>query len=105
MDNRYGDFRLPATDKLIGAEARRFRHAIEPGDAAAWRTAGFDDSGWEEVTHGFGPQFWLLGPLPAEAPEAALAQLARMDHKHRSRPSRREARRPGLDTTTTRTWP
>ncbi len=29
MDNRYGDFRLPATDKIIGPEARIFRHAIE----------------------------------------------------------------------------
>lgn len=79
MDNRYGDFRLPAVDKIIGPEARIFRHAVESGDAAAWQTAGFDDSQWERVTCGFGPQFWLLGPLPTEAPEVELSQLARVD--------------------------
>ena len=35
MDNRYGDFRLPVTDKIIGPEARIFRHAVESGDATA----------------------------------------------------------------------
>ena len=83
MDNRYGDFRLPATDRMIGAEARLFRHALENGDATAWRAPGFDDSRWEQVTHDFGPQFWLLGPLPAGgeggALEAMLAQLTRVN--------------------------
>lgn len=79
MDNRHGDFRLPAADKIIGPEARIFRHAIESGDAAAPRAASFDDSRWERVTYGFGPQFWLLGPLPAEAPEEDLARLARVN--------------------------
>jgi len=79
MDNRFGDFRLPATDRMIGPEARVFRHAIEAGDVAAWRGAGFDDRDWERVTHGFGLQFWVLGPLPAAAPEGELAQLRRLD--------------------------
>ncbi|MEI6561307.1 MAG: glycosyl hydrolase [Verrucomicrobiota bacterium] len=79
LDNRFGDFRLPVTeaDKIIGPEARIFRHAVEQGDAAAWRTGSFDDSQWERVTYGFGPQFWLLGPLPEEAAE--LAKLARVN--------------------------
>jgi hypothetical protein len=75
MDNRFGDFRLPAVDQIIGAEARIFRHAIESGDTTAWRAETFNDSTWERVTHGFGPQFWLLGPLPAEGPDTELAQL------------------------------
>ncbi len=83
MDNRYGDFRLPATDKLIGPEARIFRHAVETGDAVAWRDPKFNDSRWERVTYGFGPQFWLLGPIPPEADfgalDAELAKLARVD--------------------------
>lgn len=83
MDNRYGDFRLPATDKLIGPEARIFRHAIEHGDATAWREPKFDDSRWERATYDFGPQFWLLGPIPAadagDAIEAQLARLTRVD--------------------------
>jgi len=79
MDNRYGDFRLPATDKIIGPEARIFRHAVESGDAAAWREPSFDDRGWERVTYGFGPQFWLLGPIPADAAGDALdAELAKL---------------------------
>ncbi|NQT86938.1 hypothetical protein HQ560_09250, partial [bacterium] len=79
MDNRYGDFRLPATDKVIGPEARIFRHAVESGDAAAWRTPAFDDSRWERVTYDFGPQFWLLGPIPAGAADAALdTELAKL---------------------------
>ncbi len=79
MDNRYGDFRLPATDKIIGPEARRFRHAVESGDAAAWREPNFDDSRWERVTYDFGPQFWLLGPMPADAADDAFdAELAKL---------------------------
>ena len=72
MDNRYGDFRLPATDKTIGPEARIFRHAVESGDATGWRAANFDDSRWERTTYDFGPQFRLLGPLPPNADVAAL---------------------------------
>lgn len=83
MDNRYGDFRLPAADKIIGPEARTFRHALESGDASAWRAAPFDDSRWEQVTYGFGPQFWLLGPLPADvdlaASDTALAKVTRVN--------------------------
>jgi len=35
MDNRYGDFRLPVTDSIIGPEARIFRHfrPARSGDA------------------------------------------------------------------------
>ncbi|NUQ65268.1 MAG: hypothetical protein HUU20_22605 [Pirellulales bacterium] len=76
MDNRYGDFRLPVTEKIIGPEARIFRHALETGDTTTFGEPDFDDSRWERVTHGFGPQFWLLGPLPSEAPEVELAKLA-----------------------------
>ncbi|MBI2929178.1 MAG: hypothetical protein HYY24_26235 [Verrucomicrobia bacterium] len=79
MDNRYGDFRLPATDKVIGPEARIFGHALESGNTATWRTPGFDDSRWGRVTCDFGPQFWLLGPLPADAPDAELAKLTRVN--------------------------
>ncbi|HPM79090.1 MAG TPA: glycosyl hydrolase [Candidatus Anammoximicrobium sp.] len=83
MDNRYGDFRLPATDKMIGPEARIFRHAVESGEATAWREPNFDDRRWERVTYDFGPQFWLLGPLPADAAvetlDAELAKLARVN--------------------------
>ena len=79
MDNRYGDFRLPAVDKTIGPEARIFRHAVESGNAAAWRAPDFDDSRWERATYDFGQQFWLLGPIPpGEAGDALDSQLAKL---------------------------
>jgi hypothetical protein len=91
MDNRYGDFRLPATDKVIGPEARSFRHAVETSDAAAWRDPAFDDRAWERVTYDFGPQFWLLGPLPAHtdfaALDAALASTTRLDSPETQTPA------------------
>ncbi len=83
MDNRFGDFRLPVSDKLIGPEARIFRHAVETGNAADWQEPDFDGSRWERVTYDFGPQFWLLGPIPADGPadaiDAQLANLTRVD--------------------------
>lgn len=33
MDNRWGDFRLPASDEMIGVEARSMRSAFIPGNA------------------------------------------------------------------------
>jgi hypothetical protein len=82
MDNRYGDFRLPVTDRVIGPEARIFRHAMEGESTTTWHQPEFDDSGWERVTFGFGPQFMLLGPIPngaaTEPVEAELAKLTRV---------------------------
>jgi hypothetical protein len=83
MDNRHGDFRLPAIDKIIGPEARIFRHAVEDGDSGKWQAPDFDDSRWERVTYDFGPQFWLLGPVPAgeagDTLDSRLAKLTRVD--------------------------
>ena len=64
MDNSWGDFRLPVTEKMIGAEARIFRYAEEKGDTKGWELPVFDDSEWGRVTNGFGQKFWKLGPLP-----------------------------------------
>ncbi len=83
LDNRFGDFRLPATKSLIGAEARRFlyvqdaEHRIETPldlDAASPGTV---------ETCSYGPRFWKLGPLPqtgeVAAFEAAIARAGRID--------------------------
>jgi len=83
MDNRWGDFRLPVTETMIGAEARIFRYADERAANPGWQAADFDDSSWPRVTHGFGLKFWKLGPLSKElevaTADAALAQLASVD--------------------------
>ena len=85
MDNKWGDFRLPVDDNsVIGPEARRFKWARETGDMA--RTAmlpGTDDSNWEEKLHGFGTQYYVLGPIPEDVGiyyfEKRLAAITSID--------------------------
>lgn len=75
LDNRWGDFRLPAdaSEPTLGAEAQRFD--VLDADGAVSRSQLND----------FGVKFMLLGPVPAEAPlddlEARLARLERVDPK------------------------
>ena len=79
MDNRWGDFRYPASKRTLGAEARRFRYAEEQkasGTASAWHRADFDDSKWEEVTYSYGAYWWHIGPLPAGADPRKLLEQA-----------------------------
>ena len=90
MDNKYGDFRLPVTpeNRTIGVEARRFAWAIETDAHAktAMRPAT-DDRAWEKKLHGFGTQFYVLGPIPKETDVAPLeAQLAKLTGVHPSEP-------------------
>jgi putative transposon-encoded protein len=83
LDNRWGDFRLPVTDSMIGPEARIFRYAQEDQAQPGWESPDLDDAQWPRVTYGFGPKFWKLGPLPSEVDlsqlEAALAGLQAVD--------------------------
>jgi len=83
LDNRWGDFRLPASEAKIGPEARVFRHMQERSPDPGWEAPGFDDSSWPRETCGFGPKFWKLGPLPegpdAEAADARLAAMESVD--------------------------
>jgi hypothetical protein len=86
MDNRWGDFRMPVTEanKTIGVEARRFTWSRE--NVALQKTAMLpetDDSQWEEKLHGFGTQFYVLGPVPKEVDlrqlETRLATMQEVD--------------------------
>jgi hypothetical protein len=72
LDNRWGDFRIPASSMLIGPEARRFRYAEETVPNPNWQAVGFNDSQWPETTCSFGPRFWKLGPLPDNLDATAL---------------------------------
>lgn len=59
MHNKWGDYRFPAFDGLIGAEARSFKYQPSPLPAPVrtnWTRPGFNDSGWNEEIHGYGPQ-------------------------------------------------
>lgn len=83
MDNTYGDFRMPVTadNKMIGLEARRFAWA--PETDALSKTAmlpATDDNRWTKQLHGYGPQFYVLGPLPDDANVGNLdAELAKLN--------------------------
>lgn len=59
MHNKWGDYRFPAFDGLIGAEARSFRYPPSPIPTHvgfSWTRSDFDDSGWSEEIYGYGPQ-------------------------------------------------
>ena len=82
MDNRYGDFRIPVTEenKMIGVEARRFAWARETAEIAktAMRPETNDQS-WDKKLHGYGTQFYVLGPIPNDVNPAMLeAELAEL---------------------------
>ena len=87
MDNRWGDFRLPAVDSIIGPEARRFAYAEETTPDPGWQSPDTNDAQWPRETHSFGMRFWKLGPLPAEIDSAALEkELAQLNHVDPSKP-------------------
>ncbi len=82
MDNTHGDFRMPVTagNRLIGVEARRFAWACETAGLA--KTAMLpqtDDRRWSRKLHGYGTQFYVLGPVPNDVDAAKLdAELAKL---------------------------
>jgi len=80
MNNRWGDFRYPASDTLIGTEARRFRYREEvrfAGTSLGWHRPSFDDRGWVEQTYSYGPYFWTIGPFREDHVPRSMVDLAR----------------------------
>ena len=77
MDNRWGDFRDPASDEQIGAEARQFRYREEetPGVALDWHSRDYDDGSWPVFTYTFGPYWRVSGPFPRGQAPPELAAL------------------------------
>ena len=60
MDNRWGDFRLPASRDPIPIETREFRYAedLSDGFSLGWNKPEFDDSEWGRAVYTYGP-YWL----------------------------------------------
>ena len=74
MDNRWGDFRYPAGQQFIGAEARRFAYMEEQGQGGidlGWHQVELDDANWPRFTFSHGPYWYAAGPFPQgqEPPE------------------------------------
>lgn len=74
LDNRWGDFRSPASEEKLAPEARQFLYAEtqDAAEAETWHEASFDDSEWDTVTNSWGPRFWLLGPIPKNTDGSSL---------------------------------
>lgn len=76
MDNRWGDWRWPASDTMVSAEAREFRYHTETdgdGTALNWHTPEFDDVAWPDTVYSFGPYWHELGPFTdGSEPDPAL---------------------------------
>ena len=72
LDNKYGDYRLPAFDGKLGVEVWKMKYADEKSIDAGWKDPGFDDSKWATVTVSYGPQFWRLGPILANGESRTL---------------------------------
>jgi hypothetical protein len=80
LDNRWGDYRLPAFDGYIGVEASRFRYTEEKSPDPGWESPQLDDSSWAEALSSYGEQFWMLGPLPEDDDSPALeSRLSALD--------------------------
>ncbi len=79
LDNRWGDFRHPATKTKIGPQARIFRYAREgerQGEELGWHQEDFDDAGWREFAYSFGPYWLCLGPFAAGHEPAEMARFS-----------------------------
>lgn len=56
LNNKWGDYRFPAFDGMIGAEARSFKYMPASFSNLDWTKPEFNDSGWNEEIYGYGPQ-------------------------------------------------
>ena len=70
-DNRFGDYRWPPANEMLGAEVRQFQYTEGDGTNGPWR----------QVTSSFGPQFWKLGPVPDNFDEATLIGMGKPDSR------------------------
>lgn len=79
LDNRFGDYSLPAFNGKIGVEVWKMKFNKETTPHQAWQNPNLDDSSWTTEEVSYGPQFLKLGPLPNvidfKALESNLATL------------------------------
>ncbi len=77
MDNRFGDYRWPASAGLIGVEAVSFRYMDEAPGLVNTMPPATDDSRWRPATWGYGDRLLRLGPISNVNDVAAMdARLA-----------------------------
>ncbi len=77
MHNRWGDYRYPPSDTLIGPEAPRIKYRAEPAGSKQrpdWHAADLNDRDWQAVTCTYGPYWQTLGPISPEDEAVVLRQ-------------------------------
>jgi hypothetical protein len=83
LDNKFGDYRLPAFDEKIGVEVWKMRYSAQNSAATNCQAPTFDDKDWSIASVSYGPQFLKLGPFPANIDsvllESKLSQLNNVD--------------------------
>ena len=75
MNNKWGDFRYPASDELIGPEAPRMKYRAEEAgskERPKWESKDVRDDDWQEVTCTFGPYWQVLDPIAAKLDSDSL---------------------------------
>lgn len=61
MNNKWGDFRLPAFEGMISTEARTFKFSTKANAPRDWTAKLFADNNWQEGIYDYGYQMqWLL---------------------------------------------
>lgn len=68
MNNKWGDYRYPASNEMIGPEAPFVKYRAETaadGASPAWRSKEFNDDDWQQASCTFGPYWQTLDPISA----------------------------------------
>ena len=87
LNNKYGDYRLPAFDGKLGVEIWKIKFADETSPNNEFQIPEYNDSNWTTASVSYGPQFWKLGPVPASADSAAIeAKIASLVQVDRNQP-------------------
>ncbi len=72
LDNQWGDFQLPASNEMMGAQVRQF-HFAENQDYHGEHLVF--DKNWKNVTYSYGTQFLKLGALPTLPTEEEILKM------------------------------
>jgi hypothetical protein len=85
MDNKWGDFRYPASNEIIGPEAPRTKYRTEPPTTSAradWEAKDLNDDDWRPVHYTFGPYWRALEPIDERHDSTALRERIFADPNH-----------------------
>jgi hypothetical protein len=74
LNNRWGDFSLPASPDTLGAEVRCFQFREEFDAPATWWKEPGVDAEWVVTTFSYGTPWWFAGPFSSGPEMESLAQ-------------------------------